>query len=41
MGLTVPCITGTIRGGGGGTGGKKTIFVSRTSTTVPCNLCIY
>ena len=36
MGLTVPYI-GT-RGGGGG--GEK-IFVSRTSSNDPCNLCPY
>ena len=37
MGLTVP-YTGTKEGGGGG--GNK-IFVSRTSSNDPCNLCTY
>ena len=36
MGLTVPH-TGT-SGGGGGWGGKKNNFVSRPSTSYPCNL---
>ena len=37
MGLTVP-YTGT---GAGGGGGEKNIFVSRTSSNDPCNLCTY
>ena len=40
MGLTVQ-YTGTRVGGGGGGGRERNIFVSRTSTNYPCNLCIY